>query len=50
MARTILDEVLGERVDFIEHQLGQTVKDSNVLFVCMVAVGLDREVKPRALK
>lgn len=28
-ARTILDEVLGERVDFIEHQLAHTVKDSN---------------------
>ena len=29
MARTILDEVLGERVDFIEHQLAHTVKDPN---------------------
>ncbi len=27
MARTILDEVLGERVDLIEHQLAHTVKD-----------------------
>jgi integrase len=29
MARTILDEVLEERVDFIEHQLAHTVKDAN---------------------
>lgn len=29
MARTIMDEVLGERVDFIEHQLAHTVKDPN---------------------
>jgi integrase len=29
MARTILDEVLGERVDLIEHQLAHAVKDSN---------------------
>ena len=29
MARTILDEVLCERVDFIEHQLAHTVKDPN---------------------
>lgn len=29
MARTILDEVLGERVDFIEHQLAHAVKDPN---------------------
>lgn len=28
-ARTILDEVLGERVDWIEHQLAHTVKDAN---------------------
>ena len=28
-ARTILDEVLGERVDFIEHQLAHMVKDAN---------------------
>ncbi|NVK02437.1 MAG: integrase arm-type DNA-binding domain-containing protein [Oceanospirillaceae bacterium] len=28
MARTILDEVLGERVDLIEHQLAHAVKDS----------------------
>jgi len=28
MARTILDEVLGERVELIEHQLGHAVKDS----------------------
>jgi integrase len=28
-ARTIMDEVLGERVDFIEHQLAHTVKDAN---------------------
>ncbi|MCY1246784.1 Prophage integrase IntA [compost metagenome] len=28
-ARTILDEVLGERVDFIEHQLAHTVNDTN---------------------
>lgn len=28
MARTILDEVLGERVDLIEHQLAHTVKDA----------------------
>lgn len=27
MARTILDEVLGERVDLIEHQLAHLVKD-----------------------
>ena len=27
MARTILDEVLGERVDLIEHQLGHVVRD-----------------------
>jgi integrase len=29
MARTILDEVLGERVDLIEHQLAHMVKDVN---------------------
>ena len=29
MARTIMDEVLGERVDFIEHQLSHAVKDPN---------------------
>ena len=29
MARTIMDEVLGERVDFIEHQLAHAVKDTN---------------------
>lgn len=29
MARTILDEVLEERVDLIEHQLAHTVKDAN---------------------
>jgi integrase len=29
MARTLLDEVLGERVDFIEHQLAHMVKDPN---------------------
>lgn len=29
MARTILDEVLGERVDLIEHQLAHAVKDTN---------------------
>jgi len=29
MARTILDEVLGYRPDFIEHQLAHTVKDPN---------------------
>jgi integrase len=29
MARTILDEVLGERVDLIEHQLAHVVKDVN---------------------
>jgi integrase len=29
MARTILDEVLGERVDVIEHQLAHAVKDVN---------------------
>lgn len=28
-ARTIMDEVLGERVDFIEHQLAHAVKDPN---------------------
>ena len=28
MARTILDEVLGERVELIEHQLAHAVKDS----------------------
>jgi len=28
-ARTIMDEVLGERVDLIEHQLAHAVKDSN---------------------
>lgn len=28
-ARTILDEVLGERVDLIEHQLAHAVKDAN---------------------
>jgi integrase len=28
-ARTILDEVLGERVDLIEHQLAHAVKDPN---------------------
>jgi integrase len=29
MARTILDEILGWRVDFIEHQLAHAVKDPN---------------------
>jgi len=29
MARTILDEVLEERVDFIEHRLAHAVKDAN---------------------
>lgn len=29
MARTLLDEVLGFRVDWIEHQLAHAVKDSN---------------------
>lgn len=29
VARTILDEVLGVRVDFIEHQLAHAVKDPN---------------------
>jgi len=29
MARTILDEVLGERVELIEHQLAHAVKDPN---------------------
>lgn len=29
MARTIIDEVLGERVDLIEHQLAHAVKDPN---------------------
>ena len=28
-ARTLLDEVLGERVDLIEHQLAHQVKDAN---------------------
>lgn len=28
MARTIMDEVLGERVDLIEHQLAHTVRDA----------------------
>ncbi len=28
-ARTILDEVLGVRVDFIEHQLAHAVRDPN---------------------
>ena len=29
MARTIMDEVMGERVDLIEHQLAHQVKDVN---------------------
>ena len=29
MARTILDEVLGYRIDWIEHQLAHAVKDAN---------------------
>ena len=29
MARTIMDEVMNERVDLIEHQLAHTVKDVN---------------------
>ena len=29
MARTILDEMLGFRPDFIEHQLAQRVRDPN---------------------
>jgi integrase len=29
MARTILDEIMGIRVDFIEHQLAHAVKDPN---------------------
>ena len=29
MARTVLDEVLGQRVDWIEHQLAHAVRDAN---------------------
>ena len=29
MARTLLDEVLGYRIDWIEHQLAHAVKDAN---------------------
>lgn len=29
MARTIMNEVLGERVDLIEHQIAHAVKDPN---------------------
>jgi integrase len=29
LARTIMDEVMGERVDLIEHQLAHAVKDPN---------------------
>lgn len=29
IARTLLDEVLGERYDLIEHQLAHTVRDPN---------------------
>lgn len=29
MARTVMDEVMGERVDLIEHQLAHAVKDAN---------------------
>jgi hypothetical protein len=29
MARTLLDEILGFRPDFIEHQLAHTVKEHN---------------------
>jgi integrase len=29
MARTLMDEVMGERVDLIEHQLAHSVKDTN---------------------
>lgn len=29
MARTILDEVLHVRIDWVEHQLAHTVKDTN---------------------
>jgi hypothetical protein len=29
MARTILDEVLGFRIDIIEHQLAHAVRDAN---------------------
>lgn len=29
LARTIMDEVIGERVDLIEHQLAHVVKDPN---------------------
>ena len=29
MARTIMDEVMGERIDLIEHQLAHAVKDPN---------------------
>lgn len=29
MARTVLDEVLGVRPDFIEHQLANAVRDPN---------------------
>lgn len=29
VARTILDEVLGFRLDIIEHQMAHTVKDAN---------------------
>ncbi len=29
MAHTVLDEILGVRPDFIEHQLGHAVRDPN---------------------
>lgn len=29
MARTLLDEVLGYRIDWIEHQLAHAVRDAN---------------------
>lgn len=29
MARTLMDKVMGERVDYIEHQLAHAVKDTN---------------------
>jgi integrase len=29
MARTLMDEIMGERVDLIEHQLAHSVKDTN---------------------
>ena len=52
MARTILDEVLGFRLDFIEHQLAHAVRDPMNPQNCIygtVSSGFGNKVSLRAL-